>query len=61
MAANPIQALLSGVEEFLAQLDDKQFADLVARTRQPKGDKNPSPDQAPEADYPSSWHIGGGR
>ena len=34
--ADPRDLLVHGVEDFIAQLDDETFADLVARTRDPE-------------------------
>lgn len=55
MASNPTDALVAGAEQFLAELTDEQFAELVKRVRAPQ-----ETDQAPDApaggsDYPETW------
>lgn len=60
-AADPLSALLDGVDGYIAGLDDKQFADLVARVRKPATGKAAPPPAAQDSSYPAAWKVGGGR
>ncbi|MEP9417473.1 hypothetical protein ABLE92_24450 [Gordonia sp. VNQ95] len=65
---SPVAALLAGVEQMLSELTDDQWADLVARVRQPAddaGDTDTDDQAAPPvkkkptaaaAAYPASWN-----
>ncbi|MFH5209040.1 hypothetical protein ACHIPZ_12675 [Antrihabitans sp. NCIMB 15449] len=56
------QLVIEAIEQYVASLDDDQFADLVARTREPTDkpvDENPASGEKPTpAGYPSGWQPG---
>ncbi|WP_267616916.1 hypothetical protein [Gordonia bronchialis] len=66
---DPLAAMIAGVEQMLSELDEQQWAALVARVRPPADTDEPKDDEqkddeqkpAPKDDgpaYPASW---GGR
>ncbi|UAK38559.1 hypothetical protein K8O93_01830 [Gordonia bronchialis] len=61
---DPLAALVAGVEQMLSELDEQQWAALVARVRPPADTDEPKDDEqkpAPKDDgpaYPANW---GGR